>query len=88
MAISFGGLRRVRHTITVRVALSKVSTVALRIRRGSRVILARDLTLRRGTHEFRLKPSRRGTLTVAVEARDLAGNAASVGRSVRVSAKS
>ena len=88
VAISFGGLRRVRHTITVRVALSKVSTVALRIRRGSRVILARDLTLRRGTHEFRLKPSRRGTLTVAVEARDLAGNAASVGRSVRVSAKS
>ncbi len=88
VAISFGGLRRVRHTMTVRVALSKVSTVALRIRRGSRVILARDLTLRRGTHEFRLKPSRRGTLTVAVEARDLAGNAASVGRSVRVSAKS
>jgi len=88
VTISFGGLRRVRHTITVRVALSKVSTVALRIRRGSRVILARDLTLRRGTHEFRLKPSRRGTLTVAVEARDLAGNAASVGRSVRVSAKS
>ena len=48
VAISFGGPRRVRHTMTVRVALSKVSTVALRIRRGSRVILARDLTLRRG----------------------------------------
>jgi hypothetical protein len=88
VAISFGGPRRARRTMTVRVALSKVSTVALRVRRGSRVILARDVTLRRGTHGFRLKPSRRGTLTVAVEARDLAGNAASAGRTVRVSAKS
>jgi hypothetical protein len=74
--------------MTVRVALSKVSAVALRVRRGSRVILARDLTLRRGTHGFTLKPSRRGTLTVDVEARDLAGNAASVGRTVRVAATS
>jgi hypothetical protein len=88
VAISVDGPRRVRRAMTVRVALSKVSTVALRIRRGRRVILARDVTLRRGTHEFRLKPSRRGTLTVAVEAHDLAGNAASVGRTVRVSAKS
>jgi hypothetical protein len=88
VAISFGGPRRARHAMTVRVALSKVSTVALRVRRGSRVILARDVTLPRGTHGFRLKPSRRGTLTVAVEARDLAGNAASVGRTVRVAAKS
>jgi hypothetical protein len=88
VAISFGGPRRPRRTMTVRVALSKVSTVALRVRRGSRVILARDLTLRRGTHGFTLKPSRRGTLTVAVEARDLAGNAASVGRTVRVAATS
>jgi hypothetical protein len=52
------------------------------------VILARDLTLRRGTHGFTLKPSRHGTLTVVVEARDLAGNAASVGRTVRVAATS
>jgi hypothetical protein len=88
VAISFGGPRRPRRTMTVRVALSKVSTVALRVRRGSRVILARDLTLRRGTHGFTLKPSRRGTLTVDVEARDLAGNAASVGRTVRVAATS
>ena len=62
VAISFDGPRRARRTMTVRVALSKVSTVALRIRRGSRVIVARDVTLRRGTHAFRLKPSRRGTL--------------------------
>ena len=88
VAISFGGPRRPRRTMTVRVALSKVSIVALRVRRGNRVILARDLTLRRGTHGFTLKPSRRGTLTVDVEARDLAGNAASVGRTVRVAAPS
>jgi hypothetical protein len=88
VAISFGGPRRPRRTMTVRVALSKVSIVALRVRRGNRVILARDLTLRRGTHGFTLKPSRRGTLTVDVEARDLAGNAASVGRTVRVAATS
>jgi hypothetical protein len=88
VAISFGGPRRPRRTMTVRVALSKVSTVALRVRRGSRVILARDVMLPSGTHGFRLKPSRRGALTVTVEARDLAGNAASAGRTVRVSATS
>jgi hypothetical protein len=74
--------------MTVRVTLSKISTVALRIRRGSRVILARDVTLRRGSHTFRLKPSRRGTLAVGVQARDPAGNAAAATRTVRVSAKS
>ena len=44
VSISFDGPRRVRRTMGVRVALSKVSTVALRIRRGSRVIVARDVT--------------------------------------------
>ncbi len=72
----------------MRVSLSKISSVALRVARGSRTILARDVTLRRGTHTFRLQPSRRGELTIAVQARDPAGNAASAARSVRVSAKS
>jgi hypothetical protein len=88
VTISLDGPRRARRTMTVTVALSKVSTVALRVRRGSRVILSRDVTLRRGTHTFRLKPSRRGTLSVGVRARDLAGNAAAASRTVRVSGKS
>ena len=88
VTISFDGPRRVRRTMTVRVTLSKVSTVALRVQRGSRVIVARDVTLRRGTHTFTLRPSRRGTLAVGVQARDLAGNASAATRTVRVSARS
>jgi hypothetical protein len=87
VTVSFDGPRRARRTMTLRVTLSKISAVALRIRRGNRVIVARDVTLRRGTHEFRLKPSRRGTLAVGVQARDLAGNAAAASRTVRVSGK-
>jgi hypothetical protein len=87
VTVSFDGPRRARRTMTLRVTLSKISAVALRIRRGNRVIVARDVTLRRGAHEFRLKPSRRGTLAVGVQARDLAGNAAAASRTVRVSGK-
>ncbi len=87
VSISVRGPRRARRAMTVRVTLSKVSAVSLRIRRGSRVILARDLTLRRGTHSFRLEPSRRGTLAIGVQARDLAGNAGAAARDVSVSAK-
>ena len=54
LRIAFAGRRRARHTLSVRVRLSKVSSVALRIARGDRVIVARDITLRRGTHTFRV----------------------------------
>jgi hypothetical protein len=82
--ISYAGRRRVHRTLRIRVSLSKVSSVALRVARGERTIVARDVTLGRGTHTFTLKPSRRGTLTVAVQARDPAGNAASATRSVAI----
>jgi hypothetical protein len=87
LRISFAGRRRAHHTLRIRVSLSKVSSVTLRVVRGDRTIVARDVTLRRGSHTFALTPSRRGALTVTVQARDPAGNAASASRSVAVSGK-
>jgi hypothetical protein len=75
----------VHRTLRVRVRVSKISSVALQIRRGDDTIVSRDVTLRRGTHTFRLKPSRRGELEVGVSARDPAGNAATVRRTVAIS---
>jgi hypothetical protein len=85
VAISFRGPRRADRTLRVRVRVSKISSVVLRITRGDRVVLTRDATLRRGTHTFRVKPSRRGTLDVGVRARDPAGNQATGRRTVAIS---
>lgn len=85
LRISFAGRRRAHRTLRIRVRLSKVSSVSLRVRRAGRTILARDVTLARGTHTFHLRPSRRGRITVAVDARDPAGNTAQASRSVAVS---
>ncbi|MEA2177678.1 MAG: hypothetical protein QOG77_975 [Solirubrobacteraceae bacterium] len=87
LAIAFSGRRRSRHTLTVRVNVSKISTVTLRIARGDGLVLTRTATLRRGTHRFRFRPARGGDHTVAVQARDLAGNAASAHRPLPVSGK-
>jgi hypothetical protein len=51
-------------------------------------VLARSATLRRGTHRFRLEPSRRGDLRVDVAARDLAGNAGRAARTLAISGRS
>jgi hypothetical protein len=85
VAIAFRGPRRVHRTLRVRVRVSKISSVALQIRRGDDTIVSRDVTLRRGTHTFRLKPSKRGELDVGVSARDPAGNAATGRRTVAIS---
>jgi hypothetical protein len=85
IAVSFRGPRRAHRTLRVRIRVSKISSVQLRITRGDRVVLARDVTLRRGTHTFRVKPSRRGPLGVAVHARDPAGNEADGRRTITIS---
>ncbi len=87
MRISLAGRRRAHRTLSIRVSLSKISSVALRVARGERTIVARNVTLRRGRHTFTLRPSRRGELAIAVQARDPAGNAASATRSVTISGK-
>jgi hypothetical protein len=87
LAIGFSGRRRARHTLSVRVRVSKISTVTLRIARGDSVVLTRTVTLRRGTHSFRFRPARRGSHTVSVQARDLAGNGRTAGRSFTVSGR-
>jgi hypothetical protein len=80
--IAFSGPRRARRTLTVRVTVSKISSVSLAVRRGDRVVFARTATLRRGTHRFRFRPARAGGHSVEVRARDLAGNAARAVREV------
>jgi hypothetical protein len=82
--ISLTGRRRAKRTLTIRVSVSKISSVTLAVRRGDDTILSRSATLRRGTHRFRLKPSRGGGLRVHVAARDLAGNAGSAARTVAI----
>jgi len=68
----------------VRVLLSKVSCVTLRVRRGARVVSTIVRVLPRGQGVFFWRPPRGGGYTLAVNARDLAGNDTRAERSVRV----
>jgi len=71
---------------TLRLRLDKVSAVSVRVTRGDAVVLARYLgTIPYGTHAVAWSvPRRRGTYTVTVTARDLAGNAGGGTGAVRV----
>jgi hypothetical protein len=75
-----GGYRRIR------VSLSKISTVTLRIERGGRLVHTRDVgSLSRGAHTLGWAvPRRAGDYTVRLTARDLAGNPAEVSSEVEV----
>jgi hypothetical protein len=86
VAVRFAGRRRVGRTLTVRVTLSKISCVTLTVRRDGRVVVARTIVMRRGTHGLPFVPSRRGSLAVKVQARDLADHRTTVTRSLEVSA--
>jgi hypothetical protein len=74
------------RTGTLRVRLSKISSLALTIRRGDKVVLSRSI----GTVGYGLVrlgwavPRRAGTYDVTVTARDLAGNAGAQAASVEV----
>lgn len=65
---------RAKRTGSLRFELSKVSTVAVTVRRGDRLVLARTLRLGHGRHALALKPAKAGPLAVALKAVDLAGN--------------
>jgi hypothetical protein len=70
----------------VRFDLSKISTVSLQITRGARTVEARPFgAVGYGKRSFGWQvPRRAGTYTVALTARDLAGNATSAATTVRV----
>jgi hypothetical protein len=74
-------------TGTLRVRLSKMSSLAVTIRRGEKVVLSRSI----GTFGYGLVrvgwavPRRAGTYAVTVTARDLAGNAGEQAATVEVS---
>jgi hypothetical protein len=71
----------------VRFELSKISSVSLRITRGSRVIEARPFgTVGYGKRTFGWEdvPRRAGEYTVQLSATDLAGNSASTERTIEV----
>ena len=69
----------------LRLRLSKIARVSLRVTRGGVPVLSRYAgTLGRGTRTFGWVPARRGTHRVTFTATDLAGNTASVTRRVRV----
>jgi D-glucuronyl C5-epimerase C-terminus len=72
------------RAVALRVTLSKISCVTLRIRRGSRVVGARSLVLARGTHRLPIRPGHAGVHTVEVQARDLAGHVTTVTRTLSV----
>jgi hypothetical protein len=74
----------------VRMRLDKISALTLRITRGSTVVTSRTVgTLAHGSHRLGWAvPARRGTYTVTIGARDLAGNASSTSGVVKVVAPS
>jgi hypothetical protein len=74
----------------VRMSLDKISALSLRIARGSTPITSRAVgTLAYGAHRLGWAvPKRRGTYTVTIAARDLAGNAGTATGTVQVVAPS
>ena len=73
---------------TLRVPVSKVSTVTVTLRRGGRVISSRVMAARRGTVRTSLsRPRRAGVYGVEVTARSLTGVVSTVTREVTVKKK-
>jgi hypothetical protein len=59
----------------VQVSLSKVSTVRITVRKGSRTVWSNDVTVERGKPKLLwVTPSRGGSYSITVTATDLAGN--------------
>jgi len=69
----------------VQLSLSKVATVALTVREGSRVVWTNSATVEHGKPKLLwVTPAKGGTFTVALTATDLAGNVASTSGTVLV----
>jgi hypothetical protein len=75
---------RARRTVRVRVLVSKVSCVTVRVRRGGRVVATLVRVLPRGQGVFFWTPPRAGAYSLAIDARDLAGHHTPAARLVTV----
>ena len=70
----------------VQMSLSKISTVAMTVRQGSRVVWTNTATVERGRPRLLwLTPARGGTFSVTLTATDLAGNFATTSGTLVVS---
>ena len=66
---------RARRTGSIKLELSKISTVSLTVLRHDKVVLARTVVLSRGRHAFPIRPRKATPLDIRLRAVDLAGNA-------------
>ena len=70
----------------VQLSLSKISTVRLTVRQGSRTVWTNSATLERGRPKLLwITPAKGGTFTVTLTATDLAGNFSTAGGTIVVS---
>ncbi|MGP0100708.1 MAG: D-glucuronyl C5-epimerase family protein [Solirubrobacteraceae bacterium] len=70
----------------LQLSLSKISTVALTVRQGSRVVWTNSATVERGKPRLLwITPAKGGSFTVALTATDLAGNVSTTSGTVTVS---
>nr|MBA2638094.1 hypothetical protein [Solirubrobacterales bacterium] len=80
-----GPLRaRAGAAVSVRVRLSKLSCVTVRLRRSGRVVRAVTLVLGGGAHRVRLGAAPPGSYTVEVQARDLMEHRTRVSRTLLI----
>jgi len=75
---------RARRTARVRVLVSKVSCVTVKVRRGGRVVATLVRVLSRGQGVFFWTPPRPGAYSLAIDARDLAGHHTPASRAITV----
>jgi hypothetical protein len=85
VAVRLAGPRRAGRTLAVRITLSKLSCVTVRLRRAGAVAATRTLVLPRGTRSVPLLLARTGRHAVEVQARDLMNHRTTVTRSLAVS---
>ena len=70
----------------VRISLSKISSVSMTIKHGSRVVWSNGATLEHGRPRLLwITPAKGGTFTVTLTARDLAGNFSTANGTITVS---
>jgi len=70
----------------VEISLSKISTVHLTVRQGSRVVWTNSALLERGKPKLLwITPAKGGTFTIELTATDLAGNFSTASATVLVS---
>jgi D-glucuronyl C5-epimerase C-terminus len=75
---------RARRATTVRFSISKVSTVKVRLWRGSGLTYSRDLTLPYGSHELGWTPPSRGRFRLRIEAQGPSGPVGVKAQSFRI----